>query len=170
MQMTVFRHMALAATLVVSAPAFAQGFQNVDQLERDLVAALGAGVGDPGGPMAPVDRRLKLAQCPGNLVFDAPVMGAVAVRCPTLGWRIRVPLIRSATQANAAVAVERQEPVIRRGDPVEIVAGGPFFQVSTQAVAEQDGAPGARIRVRSAPKSPPIVAEVVKTGIVRIPD
>lgn len=164
MTMTVFRHLTLAAAALAGA-AHAQGFQNIDQLERDLTAALGAGIGEPGGPVAPVDRRLKLAQCPGNLVFDAPVMGAVAVRCAALGWRIRVPLVR-AVQA----ATVREEPVIRRGDPVELVAGGRFFQVSTQAVAEQDGAAGARIRVRSGPKSPPVVAEVVRAGVVKISD
>ena len=55
-------------------------------------------------------------------------------------------------------------------DPVELIAGGRFFEVSTQAVAEQDDAPGARIRVRSTPKAAPVFAEVVRAGVVRIPD
>lgn len=165
MTTTVFRRLLLTAALAMPAGVQAQAFQNIDQLESALVAALGADVGEPGGPAAPIDRRLKLAQCPQTPVFDAPVLGAVAVRCASLGWRIRVPLTRSLT----AGAV-REEPVIRKGDPVELVAGGRFFEVSTQAVAEQDGAPGARIRVRATPKGAPVFAQVVRAGVVRISD
>lgn len=165
MTMTVFRHLMLTAAFAAPAAVQAQAFQNVDQLETALVSALGAGVGEPGGPAAPIDRRLKLAQCPQAPVFDAPMLGAVAVRCASLGWRIRVPLARGLS----ASAV-REEPVIRKGDPVELIAGGRYFEVSTQAVAEQDGAPGARIRVRSAPKAAPVFAEVVRAGVVRIAD
>ena len=165
MMMTVFRHLMLTAALTAPAVAQGQAFQNIDRLEQQLTAALGAGIGDPGGAAAPIDRRLKLAACPEAPVFDAPVMGAVAVRCASLGWRIRVPLARAAT-----LAAVREEPVIRKGDPVELIAGGRFYEVSTQAIAEQDGAPGARIRVRSAPKAAPVVAEVVRAGVVRISD
>lgn len=165
MTMTVFRHLMLTAAFAAPAAVQAQAFQNVDQLETALVAALGAGVGEPGGPAAPIDRRLKLAQCPQAPVFDAPMLGAVAVRCVSLGWRIRVPLARGLS----ASAV-REEPVIRKGDPVELIAGGRYFEVSTQAVAEQDGAPGARIRVRSTLKAAPVFAEVVRAGVVRIAD
>ncbi|RJF94185.1 flagella basal body P-ring formation protein FlgA [Sphingomonas cavernae] len=165
MTTTVFRHLLLTTALAATSAGHAQAFQNIDQLETVLVSALGAGVGEPGGPTAPIDRRLKLAQCPQAPVFDAPVLGAVAVRCASLGWRIRVPLSRSLT-----VTAVREETVIRKGDPVELIAGGRFFEVSTQAVAEQDGAPGARIRVRSTPKAAPVFAEVVRAGLVRIPD
>lgn len=165
MTMTVFRHLLLTVACATPAAVQAQAFQNVDQLETALVGALGAGVGEPGGPAASIDRRLKLAQCPQAPVFDAPVMGAVAVRCVPLGWRIRVPLARSL-----AAAAFHEEPVIRKGDPVELIAGGRYFEVSTQAVAEQDGARGARIRVRSTPKAAPVFAEVVRAGVVRIPD
>ena len=44
---------------------------------------------------------------------------------------------------------ERAEPVVRRGDQIELVAIANGFTVSTLAMADQDGAPGDRIRVRT---------------------
>lgn len=174
MKTTVFRH--AAALLAMGATgAAAQNFENVARLESGLIAQLGAGIGQPGGPVAPIDRRLKLASCPGAVAYDPPVLGAAAVRCAALGWRIRVPLVRLAQAApQAAPGFQQQqqalaEIVIRRGDPVEVVAGGRYFSVSSQAIAEQDGRVGGRIRVRGAPKSPPMMVEVVREGVVRIP-
>ena len=172
MHMTVFRHaaplLALAAT-----PAAAQSFENLARLESGLVAQLGAEIGAPGGPVAPIDRRLRLAACPAPVAYEPPVLGAASIRCAPLGWRIRVPLVRAAAAAPVAAATIQPaalgEIVIRRGDPVEMVAGGRSFTVSSQAIAEQDGRVGARIRVRSSPKSPPVMVEVVREGVVRIP-
>ncbi len=159
---------ALAAT-----PATAAPFQNLDVLEARVIGALGAGIGEPGGPAAPIDRRLKLAACPTTVQLDPPAMGAVALRCPALGWRIRVPLARlagagAAATRSAGVPV-KAEPVIRRGDPVDLVAGSAGFSVSVSAVAQEDGAPGARIRVRTDGQKGPIFAEVVDAGLARLP-
>jgi flagella basal body P-ring formation protein FlgA len=63
----------------------------------------------------------------------------------------------------------QQEPVIRRGDPVELAAGDASFRVTSEVIAEQDGAPGDRIRVRADRKSPPMMAEVVSAGKARLP-
>jgi flagella basal body P-ring formation protein FlgA len=172
---TFFRHLALALILL-PAPALAAGLQNLDALERKLVIALGADIGAPGGPTVPLDRRLKLAACPSDVVIDPPVMGAAVLRCAEIGWRIRVPLVRggktlpaggSALPAN--LSQQRAAPVIRRGDPVDLVAGDSGFAVSSQVIAEQDGAPGDRIRVRGDRAKPPIMAEVVDSGTVRLP-
>jgi len=173
MKTTVFRH-AAAVLAMAATGAVAQNFENVARLESGLIAQLGAGIGQPGGPVAPIDRRLKLASCPGAVAYDPPVLGAAAVRCAALGWRIRVPLVRLAqAQPQAAAGSQPQQAladiVIRRGDPVEVVAGGRYFSVSSQAIAEQDGRVGGRIRVRAAPKSPPMMVEVVGEGQVRIP-
>jgi flagella basal body P-ring formation protein FlgA len=156
---------------LLAAPAF----QNLDAVERAVVIAAGADIGAPGGPVAPVDRRLKLAACP-QVTADPPYQNAITVRCPAIGWRLRVPLSRGAQPADEAPAravsyarPERAEPVIRRGDPVDLEAGSGAFVVSTQAVAQEDGAPGARIRVKSDGKSAVILAEVVESGRVRVP-
>ena len=60
----------------------------------------------------------------------------------------------------------RAAPVVRRGDPVSLVVMSGGFTVSRQAVAEQDGAPGDRIRVRTEPRTPPIIGQVLADGRV----
>ena len=103
--------------------------------------ALGADIGEPGGPTVPLDRRLKLAACPSDVLIDPPVLGAATLRCAEIGWRIRVPLVRggkplpaggNGLPATAAGRTQpRAAPVIRRGDPVDLVAGDSGFAVST---------------------------------------
>lgn len=163
--------------LALAAPAAAAGgFEDVGALEDRLVLALDAKIGQPGGPAAPIDRRLKLNACPTRAEIDPPALGAIAIRCPALGWRIRVPLLRDPAAVQAAVPratpvaqrVERPAPVIRRGDQVELVASRPGFSISAQAIAQDDGAPGDRVRVRLDPKGNPIYAEVVDRGLVKI--
>lgn len=160
--------------LLAPAPALAAGgIENLDALERRLVISLGADIGQPGGPRVAVDRRMKLAACPTEVVIDPPAMGAVALRCAPLGWRIRVPLLRGGPAAPVAMAVVappvKREPVIRRGDPVELAAGTATFRVTSEVIAEQDGAPGDRIRVRADRKSAPMLVEVVDAGHARLP-
>jgi flagella basal body P-ring formation protein FlgA len=92
-------------------------------------------------------------------------MGAAVVRCAALGWRIRVPLRVNA----AASASQRTATLVRKGDPVELVAGGASFTVSTQMIADEDGAQGEMIRVRADRSAAPIVARVVDVGLVSVP-
>lgn len=159
---------ATLALILLAAPASA-AFQNLDALEARLIGALGARIGEAGGPIAPIDRRMKLAQCPTNVTIDPPVLGAVALRCAT-SWRIRVPLKQLAPPPVAAMAIAaKPEPVVRRGDPVDLIAGAQGFMVSVAATAQEDGAPGARIRVRTDGKSQPMFAEVIDAGRVRLP-
>ena len=58
----------------------------------------------------------------------------------------------------------RGAPVVRRGDPVALVVISGSFTVSRQAVADQDGAPGDRIRVRTEPRAAPIIGQVLADG------
>lgn len=164
---TVFRHLTLIAA-ILAAPATAQTFENLDSLEGRLVDTLAADIGEPGGPSGPIDRRLRLAACPAPAEIDAPHLGAVAIRCTALGWRIRVPLTPGAT-ASATAAPVQAEPIIRRGDQVEVVAMTSSFTVSTIGVAEQDGAPGDRIRVRTERRTSPFVGQVLADGRVALP-
>ena len=164
--MTIFRRLA-PAILMVGTAANAQGFEDISMLEMRLTAALGAGVGEPGGPSRPIDRRLKLAPCPQPASFEPPALGAATVRCEPLGWRIRVPLVRTAAAAQALG--ERAEPIIRRGDQVELTASSGSFTVSTVAVAEQDGALGDRIRVRSEGRKGAVIGVVTEDGRVSLP-
>jgi flagella basal body P-ring formation protein FlgA len=175
----------LLPLLALSAPAAAAPFQNLDALESRLINALGAGIGEPGGPAAPIDRRMKLATCPQPVTIDPPTLGAVALRCAAIGWRIRVPIQRlqgaAPSSYNAvsysAAPMQRQpqkaDPVVRRGDPVDLVAETGGFSVSVTATAQEDGAPGARIRVKTQqdgrPQGQILFAEVIDAGRVRLP-
>ena len=152
---------------LTAGPAAAQAprFEDITGLETLVVARLGAGIAQAGGPVAPIDRRLKLAACPDTPVIEGPAMGAAVVRCAALGWRIRVPLRADA----AAFAPQRTATLVRKGDPVELVAGGASFTVSTQMIADEDGAQGQLIRVRADRRSDPIVARVVDMGVVSAP-
>ena len=160
--MTLFRHLILPA-LALAAPVAAAPFEDLDRLEARVVAAVGAGIGEPGGPARPIDRRLRLAACPSAPMMTMPMPGAATITCEALGWRIHVPLARMAI---VEVKREKPEPIIRKGDQVEVVALGGAFTVSTVAVAQQDGAPGDRIRLRGDTRAAPFFAEVDSPGRV----
>jgi flagella basal body P-ring formation protein FlgA len=166
---TFFRHLVPLALAAGGAPALAAGFENLEQLEVAVTASLGAGIGEPGGPARPIDRRLKLAACPQPVVVETPALGAVAVSCPQIGWRVRVPLVRTTLAALHSPAQQAAEPLVRKGDQVDLIASSGAFTVSTVAVAEQDGAAGARIRVRSEGRKGAVIGIVTEDGRVALP-
>ncbi|WP_420146331.1 flagella basal body P-ring formation protein FlgA [Sphingobium sp.] len=183
-----FSPLLVAAVAVIGAqPAQAQQkFENLDRIDSLVAMTVGANLGEPGGPAAPVDRRLRLAACPTTPSVEGPIFGAAMVKCESLGWRIRVPLVAggaaaasgpvprnaSAYGANRfsrpAPAVAK-EAVVRKGDPVQLMAGNAVFSVSRMMVADEDGAMGETIRVREDKRSAPIFAQVVEMGVVRVP-
>ncbi len=160
-----------------AAPAQAQQkFENLDRVDSIVAMTVGANIGEPGGPVAPVDRRLRLAACPQTPSVEGPVFGAAVVKCDANGWRIRVPLAPGGANAaaprmaaRAVAAPVSREVVVKRGDPVQLVAGGSAFSISRAMIADEDGAPGQMIRVREDKKATPIIAQVVEMGIVRAP-
>lgn len=158
-------------------PAHAQAFQNLDQLDSLVATTVGASIGEAGGPVAPIDRRLRLAACPGIPSIEGPVFGAAIVRCDKLGWRIRVPLkLEKAPQQQVAQA-RPQAPMmpqprvvlIKKGDPVQLVAGNAAFSVSRSMIADEDGAVGEMIRVREDRMSPAVSGRIEADGLVRVP-
>ena len=164
------------AALAIAAPAHAQAFQNLDRLDSLVVTTVGANIGEPGGPIAPVDRRLRLAACPQVPSIEGPVFGAAIVRCDKLGWRIRVPLALEKPVAAASAYGRAQAPVpqprmilVKKGDPVQLVAGNAAFSVSKAMIADEDGAVGDMIRVREDRNSPAVSGRVDPNGIVRVP-
>jgi flagellar basal body P-ring formation protein FlgA len=170
----IFRRVALLVLLLIAPlPALAQGFENLEMLDNRVAAALGANIGEPGGATTAIDRRLRLQTCPQPVEVGEPIAGALAVRCVPLGWRIRVSIIPSAATrqmaAGAPARQERQEAVIHRGDQIELVAIAQGFTVSTLATADQDGAPGDRIRVRTERRSAPVIGQVLPDGRVALP-
>lgn len=188
-----FSSLLLAAAALTSvSPAMAQvqgsqKFENLDRIDSLVAMTVGANLGEPGGPASPVDRRLRLAACPTTPSVEGPIFGAAMVKCDALNWRIRVPLVAGSAAAasgplprTAATygAVNRftrpapavaKEAVVRKGDPVQLMAGNAAFSVSRMMVADEDGALGETIRVREDKKSAPIFAQVVEMGVVRVP-
>jgi flagella basal body P-ring formation protein FlgA len=162
---TIFRHFAALLSCALASSAAADGFEPIDILEARVVATLGSPVGALGGPATGLDRRLKLAACPEAPEIAVPTPASAIVRCAPLGWRIYVPLERPQASEGAGA---QAEPLVRRGDLVEVVATGPGFTVTTFAEAEQEGAAGERIRVRVKPGSGPLVGEVVGSGRVSV--
>lgn len=171
---------ALVGVMLATQPALAQQkFENLDRIDSLVAMTVGANRGEPGGPIAPVDRRLRLAACPSTPTVEGPVFGAAMVKCEALGWRIRVPLAGGSSAgttgpvarygAATPAASAQKQAVVRRGDPVQLSAGNAAFSVSRPMIADEDGAIGDTIRVRDDKKSAPIFAQVVDMGQVRLP-
>lgn len=149
--MSLLRLLPLLGTVLIPQTALAQSFEDLDALDSRIAQNL---VGESAQAL-PLDRRLKLAACPAPAMIEPPAMGALTIRCPALGWRIRVPLQGAAMRA---------EWVIRRGDAVELAAGGPGFAVTTTVIAMDEGAYGKALRVKSPSSTVIVVATVTGPG------
>ncbi|WP_239447359.1 flagella basal body P-ring formation protein FlgA [Parasphingorhabdus marina] len=159
-----------AALALVSGPAGAASqFQDTAGLDRLVSETIGAEIGEPGGARTAVDNRLRLATCPAEPRVEGPVFGAAIVRCPELGWRIRVPLNMDAQGKSRAAQPEKAEILIRRGQNVILVYRGAGFSLSKQMIADENGAIGDLIAVRQDRRSPRILAEVTGNGQVILP-
>lgn len=153
---------AWAALLVAVTPAGASGFADHAAIDRAVSAFTGAAAGTPGGARLPVDRRLRLADCPQQLALDwyGQRHDTVVVACPQAGgWRIFVPVSNEAGGSGARA-------MIGRGDAVTISVRGRGFALSRQAQALEAGGEGDWVRVRPAGNGEPIRARVLRPGVV----
>ena len=138
-------------------------------LDRAAEIFAGARLGEPGGPVAPIDRRLRLSGCSASPEFSwrAETRDAVVIRCPDHnGWRIFVGVKGAPVTAAAAV---KATPVIRRGDPVTLVAGQSGFSVSAEGTAMGDAAPGGRLQIKVEGAKSPVQAIALETGKATLP-
>ncbi|MET4895820.1 flagella basal body P-ring formation protein FlgA [Sphingomonadaceae bacterium jetA1] len=154
--------------------AGAAGFQNIASLDAAVTAFTGRPIGVEGGARAPVDARLKLAQCPTvSLSWRTESHDAVVITCTGPQWRIFVPVLsapRPAPEPRAAAAViAKAEPVIRRGDPIVIEAGAEGFSITREGVAMADAAPGVHFPVRVDNARQPIQAVALASGRATLP-
>jgi flagellar basal body P-ring formation protein FlgA len=154
----------LVIGLTCSEIAHAQTFESSVAIDQAVAQALGRRIGAPGGAAFAADPRLRLARCPSVLAIAPVGIEAVEVRCPDIGWRLRVPLIRSVTDATPA------EAVIKRGDTVRILVKGTGFEIATSGIALGDAAIGSGIRVKSVTDSSVFRATVIESGFVEIRD
>ncbi len=165
------------ALALLTSPAAAQNFQSTTLIDKAVAEFTGRGIGEVGGPRSEVDTRLKLAVCPMvSLAWRTDTHDAVVVTCPDPQWRIFVPVLTPATPPTPAVivgtpAAPAAKPVIviKRGDPITVVAGSGGFSVSRDGVAMSDAAAGARVLVRVEDGKPPIQAIAVEPGKATIP-
>ncbi len=163
---------ALLAT--ASAPGEFQSTEVLDQLVERFA---GAPIGGVGGARAAVDKRLKLAACDApQLSWRSSAEDAVVIRCQApQQWRVFVAvnaLPREAaapTSAAPVAAPVKALPVIKRGDPVMLEAGGGGFSITRDGVAMADAVAGARVLVKTDDKRPPVAAIAIEPGRARLP-
>jgi flagella basal body P-ring formation protein FlgA len=140
---------ATLTALLFATAAQAQMFEDLDALDLRLVER---------GAAQPLDQRLRLAKCPEAVVIDPPALGAVAVRCTSLGWRIRVAIVPAQPHQDTVL--------VRKGDLVDLSYGGDAFSVSTSATVLEYGVRGQTIRVTSAASGKTMSATVIGPGEV----
>jgi len=165
------------ALALAAGPAAAQTFQSTTLIDKAVAGFTGHGIGDVGGARTEVDTRLKLAACPMvSLAWRTDTHDSVVVTCPEPQWRIFVPVLTpTATPTPAIIVAPAAAPaakapiVIKRGDPVTVVAGDSGFSVTRDGVATTDAAAGARVLVRVEENKPPIQAIAVEAGKAMIP-
>lgn len=166
------RYLPLLA--LIAGPAAAQGFQDTVALDKAVAAFTGHAIGEEGGARTAVDRRLRLSACPTvALSWHTDRHDAVVVTCPTPQWRIFVG-VRSVTPPPLPAMLPAAPPpkpviVIKRGDPISVVAGENGFTVSRDGIAMGDAAAGARVPVQVERGKPPIQAIAVSPGTATLP-
>lgn len=160
------RTLALAAMLAApssacSAPRF------VDPAEIDFAVETFTGItaGKIGGAVRPVDARLRLEHCsrPLTAMWHGNRQRTVRVACEgTSAWHLFIPIRTASPPA-------KPQQIIRRGDTVTIAVEGQGFTVRRPGEAQQAGAVGEWIAVKTSRKAEPVNAKIVRPGLVVIP-
>ncbi|QDK34671.1 MULTISPECIES: flagella basal body P-ring formation protein FlgA [Sphingomonadaceae] len=168
----------MTLAMLALAAAASGGFADLDAIDRQVAAFTGMPIGEIGGALGPVDRRLRLAPCHSGMALSwrgsarDGGQDSVVVQCGDVGgWRLFVPVRRPA----AAAADVPIAPVIRRGDAVAIAVAGEGFTVTQPGMALEAGGPGDWIRVRplaaasAAGRGQELRAQVTSPGTVSLP-
>lgn len=167
-----FRHcLAPLAALWLPAAALAQAAHaDLAAIDAEVAAFTGVGLGLPGGARHPVDRRLRMAQCPVALTLSWHGRRAdmVRVECTVLaGWQIFVPINSGAPAQPGQPAANSAG--VERGQVLTIAVEGHGFTVTQQGEALEQGAVGEWIRVRPEGNREPVRARIDTPGRVVIP-
>ncbi|MDZ3831860.1 MAG: flagella basal body P-ring formation protein FlgA [Sphingopyxis sp.] len=159
---------AIALPAAVHAQQTTEDWQTIDTLTQMVANAMGRSA-------TPIDRRIKLARCPEQASITAIDAHTLAVRCPSLGWRLRVPM--TAPSSAAAIpagftqpAAAKASPVIRRGDNVRVTIDTESFSISYSAIATQDGRIGDTIALRGNDAKNLLSATVTGPGRAQLSD
>lgn len=141
-------------SLLLIAAAVPVSFEDLEILDERVLAVAES--------PQPIDKRLKLTQCPEEPIITPPVGGVVVVRCPQIGWRLRVSA--GSQKSSSEVA----DIAVRKGELVECVSAGSGYSVSTNMVALEDAAIGQPVRVKSLTSPTPVVGTVTARGTVAL--
>ena len=163
--------------LLATTPAAAQSFQSTVMIDKAVAGFTGRRIGEDGGARTPVDARLKLTSCAMvTMNWRTPARDSVVVACPDPEWRIFVPVriaappvVETTPLAPAPVPVAKPAIVIKRGDPVSVIAGTAGFSVTRDGIAVNDAAAGARVLIKVQDGKPPIQAVATEPGKATIP-
>ena len=157
---------AIAAPFAAHAQQGSEDWQTIDVLTDMVAKAMGRNA-------TPVDRRIKLARCPEQASVTAIDARTLAVRCASLGWRLRVPMTAPADAAPVAASFSRpaaSAPVIRRGDNVRVTIETQSYSINYAAIATQDGRVGETIALRGSDAKSSLSATVTGPGRARLDD
>ncbi len=158
---------SVGLSYAATGPAMAQaGYIDLAAIDNEIAAFTGKSIGQTGGAMMPVDRRLRLNGCrsPLALAWRTARRDTVSVECPDPGsWHLYVPVRPSETGAVA----------IARGESISIAVVGDGFSVAQPGEAMDSGAVGDWIRVRGvkdgSPRGDTMRARVTRPGEVEVP-
>jgi flagella basal body P-ring formation protein FlgA len=156
---------ALAAPIAAQAQQASEDWQAIDTLTSMVATAMGR-------TATPIDRRIKLGRCPEQASVTAIDAQTLAVRCASLGWRLRVPMTVSADAAPTTTASFARPatgaPAIRRGDNVRVTIETESYSISYAAIATQDGRVGETIALRGNDTKSMLSATVTGPGRARL--
>lgn len=160
----------MSLSLVVLAATVSAQFADLDAIDRQVVAFTGAQIGQAGGAVTPVDRRLRLQPCRTGMALSwrTPAQDSVVVQCGDAGGRrIFVPVLSAGGAAQAGPIA------IARGDAVSIAVSGEGFTVSQPGEAMESGPVGGWIKVRpvsgTVARGDVMRARIERPGLVSVP-
>ncbi|QJB68009.1 flagella basal body P-ring formation protein FlgA [Parasphingorhabdus halotolerans] len=159
-------YLALPIVAVICMGA-APPFEDTASLDRQVASHLGAGVGDVGGARAAIDPKLKLKRCANPVEISETNRNALQLGCQNLGWRIFVP-IRLGGNGGSQDGGSSNEPLVQRNQPVTLIIRRSNFSISYGVIAQESGAMGEYIPVRSDRKSKELMARISGPGVVEM--
>lgn len=118
------------------------------------------------GRAVAIDPRLMLPDCPAlQLAWRDERQVAVVAACEAPRWRLVFPTGGAVAPAAAGPAAA---PVVRRGDPVQVLVEGAGFRLLADGVAGGTARAGERVLVRNLKTGRLLVALVGDDGALRL--
>lgn len=154
----------LIALTSTASPAGGQGFEDLDAIDQrasTLAATLGKRA-------VAVDRRIKLPRCPELAMMQTVDSQALAARCVSLGWRLRIAL---APVAGATAQTDvPSELLVKRGDHLRLRVQRDGFVLIYDVVATTSGRAGDVIPVRAEGSKTTLHAQLLGPGQAMLTD